>query len=352
MNIGFLSNHNPLDKNAFSSTSHFMWRALAENPRCAVHVLGSHRSPRRLVDRLWKPAPGPGSLKPTTFEGLDAVLSLVSTNLVVKYGQIARVPIIHCTDATPGFLREFYGYDVPDQAFEEERLAYESAKMILFSSDFMRERAVEEYGDLFASKMVSIPWGANLDRFPTEPPKKSPLQPLRILFIGKDWARKGGPIALETLKELRRRGVAAELHLVGTSDGDFRGVENVINHGYLNKNRHEDRLVLEDLLNRAHFLLLPTRADCTPMVLAEANSYGIPVLTTNVGGIPSLVASGRSGEMLSLAAGANNYADRLIALSRDRSEYEALSRSSFEHFIQRLTWSAWSDAALRILEKV
>lgn len=352
MKIGFLSNHNPLDKNAFSSTSHFMWRALAEDARCTVHVLGSHRSPRRLVDRLWKPAPGPGLLHPSIFDGLDAVLSLASTDLVVRYGQITNVPIIHCTDATPGFLRSFYGYGVPPHAFEQERLAYENAKMILFSSDFMRERAVEEFGDPFASKMVSIPWGANLDNFPSVPPQKPPLQPLRLLFIGKDWTRKGGDIAIETLKELRRRGVAAELHVVGAGSDHVGGGGDVINHGYLNKNRYGDRLLLEDLLNRAHFLLLPTRADCTPMVLAEANSHGVPVLTTDVGGIPSLVSPGQSGEMLSSAASARDYADRLIALTGDKSEYEALSKSSFGHFMQRLTWSAWSDALLRVLAKV
>lgn len=351
MKLGFLSNHNPLDKNAFSSTSHFMWRALCENQSCTVRILGNHRRPRRFIDKLWRPSVGPGQLEPNTFEGLDAIVSLVSTDLVVKYGNRTKVPIIHCTDATPGFLQEFYGDQLPSKAFEEERLAYESAEIILFSSDFMRARAVHEFGEQFASKMASLLWGANLESFPSELPEKPPLTPLRLLFIGKDWARKGGDIVIETLKELKRRGVAAELHLVGTSAGDIGNTENVIDHGYLNKNKQKDRLALEGILNSSHFLVLPTRADCTPMVVAEANSHGIPVLISDVGGIASLMHNGRNGEMLSTEAGAGEYADRLIALSTDQAKYHALCRSSFEHFLENLTWSAWSDAVVSHLNE-
>ncbi|WGV15928.1 glycosyltransferase family 4 protein [Fuscovulum ytuae] len=351
LRLGFLSNHNPFDKNAFSSTAHFMWRALSENPSCSLQVLGKHRRPRPIIDRFWRKAANAALLDPSVLDRFDAIVSLVSTNLVVKYGPLTHVPIIHCTDATPGFLKEFYGYDIPDTAIENERRAYDCAKIILFSSDFMRKRALAEFGELYAPKMMSLPWGANLETFPTVPPTKPPPNPLRLLFIGKDWARKGGDIAVATTDELNRRGIATELHLVGTNAGSIGRGTTVVDHGYLNKNLRKDRLILEHLLNRSHFLLLPTRADCTPMVLAEANSYGIPVLTTNVGGIPSIVQEGRNGEMVSPDANAADYADRLIALSSDQTEYEALSRSSFEHFRQHLTWSAWSDAIIGMLEK-
>jgi glycosyltransferase involved in cell wall biosynthesis len=350
MNIGYLSNHNPLDRNAFSSTAYYMYRALSNNPSCSVRILGSHRRPRRVIDRLYKRAAGPGRLTPKDFDGLDVVLSLVSTDLVSTYGPVTSVPIVHCTDATPGFLRDFYGYDLPDDAFEKERRAYDSASLVLFSSDFMREQALSEFGPRYAHKMVALPWGANLDSFPTVAPQKPPMEPLRLLFMGKDWARKGGEIVVETLSALRNRGVAAELHLVGTSAGNAGLLENVTDHGYIDKARRKDLSTLRDLLNRSHFLVLPTRADCTPMVVAEANSHGIPVLITNVGGIPSLMRSGRNGEMLPPEAGPADYADRLTALSQDRSQYDALSRSSFEHFREHLTWGAWSNEMLRTLK--
>ena len=349
MNIGYLSKHNPFDKNSFSSTSYYMSQSLRENSACNVRILGNWRRPNRIIAKLRKPASGPNCLTPKSFDGLDVVLSLVSTNLVSRYGSLTKVPIVHCTDATPGFLKDFYGHDVPAEAFERERDAYEATSLVLFSSEFMLERALSEFGTVYANKMVALPWGANLDSFPTAPPQKPPLTSLRLLFMGKDWARKGGDVVIETLQELQRRGIDAELHLVGTKAGDAAMIENVIDHGYLNKNRRKDRFLLEKLLNNSHFLVLPTRADCTPMVVAEANSHGIPVLIPSVGGVPSLMQSGINGEMLAPEANASDYADRLMALSSDHDKYDTMSRNSFAHFKRNLTWDAWSASVVSLL---
>jgi glycosyltransferase involved in cell wall biosynthesis len=326
-----------------------MGQALKNQRTCTVRILGDWRRPNRFIEKLRKPALGPNGLTPQSFEGLDVVLSLVSTDLVSRYGSQTKVPIVHCTDATPGFLKDFYGYEVHADASEKERAAYEAASLVLFSSEFMLETALSEFGAKYAPKMVALPWGANLDSFPTMPPQKPPLSPLRLLFIGKHWVRKGGDIVVETLQELRRRGIAAELHLVGTKAGEAAMIENVIDHGYLNKNNRKDRLLLENLLNNSHFFVLPTRADCTPMVVAEANSHGIPVLITHVGGIPSLMQSGQNGEMLAPEASASDYADRVVALSSDRDRYDTLSRNSFEHFQRNLTWDAWSASVVDLL---
>lgn len=347
-----MSNHSPFDRNSFSGTSYYMYHALAENPICSVLPLGNHRPPRRIIDRLFMPArPDARPLRPDDFDdGLDVILSLVSTDLVSKYSPLTKVPIVHCTDATPSFLRDFYGKDLPADTVEKERHAYESADLILFSSDFMLNQALLEFGKSYAPKMAALTWGANLDSFPTIPPHKPPLKPLRLLFIGKDWARKGGDVVVATLQELQRRGVAAELHLVGTSPDEDGAVENVINHGHLNKNKRRDWSLIQKLLNEAHFLVLPTKADCTPMVVAEANSHGVPVLITDVGGVSSLMRPGCNGEMLPPEANASNYAARLMALSADPVKYEALSRSSFEHFMEHLTWTAWSKALTDMLK--
>jgi glycosyltransferase involved in cell wall biosynthesis len=59
--------------------------------------------------------------------------------------------------------------------------------------------------------------------------------------------------------------------------------------GYISKSTQEGSEQIDRLLSDAHFLMLPTRADCTPYVIPEANSFGLPCITTNVGGIPTMV---------------------------------------------------------------
>ena len=56
-----------------------------------------------------------------------------------------------------------------------------------------------------------------------------------------------------------------------------------------------------DTLYRAfaesHFLVLPTQADCTPLVIAEANAFGVPCLVSVLGGLPTLVQDGQNGRL-------------------------------------------------------
>ncbi len=62
--------------------------------------------------------------------------------------------------------------------------------------------------------------------------------------------------------------------------------------GYLDKSRPKHAARLRALYAAAHLFVLPTRADCTPMVLAEAGAHGTPVLVTDTGGVGSLVMEG------------------------------------------------------------
>ena len=52
---------------------------------------------------------------------------------------------------------------------------------------------------------------------------------------------------------------------------------------------------MRELYSRADIFALPTRGDCTPLVIAEAMASGLPVVTTAVGSIPDMVRSGQNG---------------------------------------------------------
>lgn len=64
-----------------------------------------------------------------------------------------------------------------------------------------------------------------------------------------------------------------------------RGTRRLLALEFLDKNRPKDAARLSALYAEAHLLLLPSRADCTLTVIAEAMAHGTPVLATDVGGI-------------------------------------------------------------------
>jgi glycosyltransferase involved in cell wall biosynthesis len=52
---------------------------------------------------------------------------------------------------------------------------------------------------------------------------------------------------------------------------------------------------LADAYRRADIFCLPTRGDCTPVVLAEAMAAGLPVITTGIGSNPETVTDAVDG---------------------------------------------------------
>jgi glycosyltransferase involved in cell wall biosynthesis len=109
-----------------------------------------------------------------------------------------------------------------------------------------------------------------------------------------------------------------------------------VNHGYLSPRGADGRSSLNQLLQRAHFLIMPTRAEASARSLCEAGAFGVPVVTTATGGLPCLVRDGLNGFSVPLAAGPEQYAELISSHCADPSAYRELARSSFHEFEQRL----------------
>ncbi|MCB1031547.1 MAG: glycosyltransferase [Acidimicrobiales bacterium] len=113
---------------------------------------------------------------------------------------------------------------------------------------------------------------------------RSPGPPYRAIFVGRLEKPKGVHIAVETILELRKRGVDIELDLIG--DGALRGWaedqikaagnDSVRLHGWLTRKE------LEGFLTEAHVLLLPSQSEGFPKVVAEAMAFGCVPFTTAV----------------------------------------------------------------------
>lgn len=344
LRIGFLSPHNPHDRRAFSGTAHYAAEALRANPRVSLKVLGSHRS-QRFVDKVLRRASHKlARVDPIEFDGLDAVVGLVASELIDGLKIASRVPLLHVTDATPCFLREAYGWDIPGGVDSRERRVVAAADKVIYSSDAMAFRAAQEFGVAAAV----VPFGINLDtdRLPQFCPEKPVLYRPQLLFVGNDWARKGGDIAVTALQTLRARGIDAHLTIVGRMPHALTGTPHITGMGYLDKNRREDAAVLARLYTRSHLLLLPSRADCTPMVAAEAMAHGTPVLASDTGGVSTLIGGPACGCILPLAATGTDWARAVEDLTNDHAAWHLMSDAAFDRARTRLGWSAWVNDVL------
>ena len=95
---------------------------------------------------------------------------------------------------------------------------------------------------------------------------------------------------------------------------------------------------MEKIYSDSHFFVLPTIADCTPIVFPEANSFGIPVLTTNVGGNPSVIKNDVNGKLFEIDSFLDESFIYIKELFGDYEKYIAMAQSSFNEYQTRLNW--------------
>jgi len=180
-----------------------------------------------------------------------------------------------------------------------------------------------------------------------------PRDKCKLLFLGVDWFRKGGDIALEVTKQLNQAGFSAELTVVGclpVVDGSLPNCVKVL--GFINKSTKDGREQLDRLISESHFLILPSTADCTPIVFCEANSFGVPCISTNVGGIPTVIKDGLNGKLFSLDAEIYDYCKYISDIFSNYSQYQCLALSSFNEYQTRLNWSVAGKTVKRLLSEL
>jgi len=271
-----------------------------------------------------------------------------------------EVPLVFWTDATFGGLVDFYaGFsNLAPRSLQEghalEQAALDRCSLALYSSPWAVNTALDHY-DVDESKLRVIPFGPSLDVAPGSGDIEGIIirrlrRPLKLLFIGTDWRRKGGDRALSVTAALMRAGIDVELHIVGVR---LPGpIPAVVEHGYVPSRTQEGRHKLAGLLADANFLLLPTRADCLPVVLAEACAWALPSLVTRVGGIPTVYTDGVEGHLFDLDSSEDDYVDVIRHLLQNPAEYDALCRRARSAYDDRLNWPHAAREALRLMKSV
>ena len=339
--LGFLCPHNALDRRTFSGTPFHAAQALAARDDIRLRLIGNHRTPRRM-DRLLGRRTSEISFDSDDLEDLDAVIGLVATPLLDRLATLRPdLPFLHVTDATPQFLREAYGWSVPAEADAlETRVAARSAGLV-YSSRLLAGRAADDLG-IPGLAAASLPFGVNFETLPEMPGTKPPLDRIELLFVGLDWARKGGDIAVATLEALRAAGRDARLTIVGRCPDRHLDHPAIRATGFLDKNRPRDAARLARLYAEAHLLLVPSRADCTPMVVAEAMAHGTPVLASDTGGIADLIGGQGAGRLLPPFTAPEVWAAAVTDLTGNADTYRFLSDAAFDRAAHHLSWKAWA----------
>ena len=271
------------------------------------------------------------------------------------------VPLVTWTDATfaamldyyPAFSRLSRSTIRAGQAMELAALS--RVAMAIFSSGWAARSAIEDYR-ADPAKVRVLPFGANLD---AEPSLDEVLTSVgerargecRLLFVGVDWHRKGGDRAVALARRLTKRGLPTRLSVIGGRP-PWSAAGDVVDYlGFIDKSTRAGKATFGRVLERSHFLCLPSRADCTPVVLCEAGAYGVPCLSVQTGGIGSVITDGVNGHLFPGDTFVENAAESVVrCLTAYEGSYAPLAASSRKEYTERLNWAA-SATRLKALLK-
>jgi glycosyltransferase involved in cell wall biosynthesis len=264
-------------------------------------------------------------------------------------------PIVYFSDATFASLVDYYPEfsNLSQRAIRRwnriEANALEKAKIILLPSQWAADTAVINY-KIDPAKIFVVPIGANINSPPVVSFESGDwFNVCRLLFVGVEWERKGGDLVLAVLVELLRRGVRAELHIVGCNPPAGRSHPLMYSYGFLSKTSASQRLA--DLFSHATFLIVPSRQEAYGIVFAEASAFGTPSLATRTGGIPGVVQQEVNGFLFGLDAVASDYADKICEVWGNQAAYMAVRRSSHQYFLDALNWTVWGDRVEEIIRR-
>jgi glycosyltransferase involved in cell wall biosynthesis len=124
--------------------------------------------------------------------------------------------------------------------------------------------------------------------------------PKRLLNIAKYEHKKGQDILLAAFRKLLDQGHDAHLTMIGADGPAFDEIQKLVapfeqNVRMLVDIPHAD---IVGYMAEADIFVLPSRAEGFPLVLVEAAASGLPLVASNVDGIPELITHGESGLMV------------------------------------------------------
>lgn len=229
--------------------------------------------------------------------------------------------------------------------------------LAIFSSDWAARTALEMYG-VSKEKVKVVPFGANIQCSHTLDDIRTMLksrsrETLKLLFIGKHWHRKGGDIVFKVAKALHHAGQSVELHFVGCHPPENIAIPSYIHcYGFISKRTPEGIEKISRLLRESHFLFVPSRAEAYGIVFCEANAFGLPCLTSYIGGISTVVKDNINGMTFALDAEPERYCEYIMKIMQNYSLYEELAVSAFNEYQNRLNWKIAVEKVRGLIKEV
>ena len=246
-----------------------------------------------------------------------------NVQLAAKRPEAGRAPL------SPAHLKEWVKF---------ETLAYQRAAHIFTRASYVRDSIVADYG-ISSDKVTAVGGGINFERMPEAAEHRKGEAPV-VLFIGRDFRRKGGDLMLEAFARAHRTHPSARL-LFLTRDSipdsfSLDGVEII--------SAQWDRENVLECFRRANIFVISSRLETWGDVLLEAMAYGLACIGMDTPPMNEILENNRTGLLIQpesvdalheALVSLYDDADLRCRLSED-ARVRALGHHTWDHVIERM----------------
>ena len=281
----------------------------------------------------------------------DVVLQIGATFAPPSTGQV----VLYC-DSNIRMAERGRASGYSDAAYlspsEVERIAareasvYGGAAAILTISERLRRSFIEDFG-IPANRVVAVHAGPNFAIPVRTAPRSQRTGPPTVLFVGKQFERKGGDLLLEAFRAVRERLPDARLVVVGPSRiPSAAGVECL---GFLRKDDAVQAARLREVYEESDVFCLPTRYEPFGIAFLEAMVFSLPCVGPDAWAVPEIIADGRTG-FTCPPEDPRALAERLLKLLSNPELARRLGEAGRRRAEEYFTWPATVSRMLAAIE--
>lgn len=281
-------------------------------------------------------------------DALWTQVALPMLPFLLTVASVRRTPVFYATDCTPKLLFEMdEHYKIADNPRSPKgmmttallRTYFQRCAGLLPWSQWAANSMIDGYG-ADPAKIHVLPPGIDTSRWRPPVRPKAEASCLRLLFVGADFERKGGPFLVDLFRRHLRD--SCELHLVTRVAGTPEpGI--TFHTGF----KPDDRRLLE-LYQGTDLFVLPTLADCFSISSIEAMACGLPVVTTTVGGIPEIVVDGETGYLVKPGDG-RGFLEAIRSITESRELRRRLGRAARDRVERRFNASLQARRVIELM---
>jgi len=215
-----------------------------------------------------------------------------------------------------------------------EKRVYEMADRIFTMSNFVQSSLISDYG-ISQEKIRVIGAGPNLETIPQHHDKS--YRNHTLLFVGKDFKRKGGEVLLKAFQRVRKEIRDAKLIIVGPKK-IIQG-PGIIYKGLV------DYRSMPALYREASIFVLPSLREPFGLSFLEAMAHQLPCIGTDIQAIPEIIEDRRTGFVVP-AFSEDELAEKIIMLLKNEDLMKRMGTRGLRKVKENYTWDLVSSRIL------